>query len=147
MKSRLPLMTAVILCLLSAKPALAKETKCHLTFAIESFAFVYESGKGSGTITCDNGQSARVKIRTHGGGANFGENKITNGHGSFSKVNNIKELFGGYASSSAHASAGAGARAEAVTKGDISLSLSGTGKGVGIGLGFGSFVIKPIGKK
>ena len=50
------------------------KTDCRMSFELKSWSVFYKSGKGKGTITCDNGQSAPVKIRTHGGGVscNFG---------------------------------------------------------------------------
>jgi hypothetical protein len=118
------------------------KTECRMSFNLKSWSVFYKSGKGQGTITCDNGQSARVKIRTHGGGISFGKNEIE-GDGSFSKVKDIKELFGGYAESEAHAGASGSANAKALWNGDILLTLSGTGKGWDLGFSFGKFKITP----
>ena len=119
------------------------KTKCHLQFSLNSWSVFYKSGKGEGTVTCDNGQKANVKIRVHGGGVTFGKNKIVDGHGSFTKVENIQELFGGYASSEAHAGASGSAAAQAMWKGDVALTLAGTGKGWNLGIAFGKFKITP----
>ncbi|HSA60200.1 MAG TPA: hypothetical protein VLJ37_11010 [bacterium] len=116
------------------------KTACRLSFSLKSWSVFYKSGKGQGTITCDNGQSSRVKIRTHGGGVTFGESQIE-GDGTFSKVKDIKELFGGYAESEAHAGASSSANAKALWNGDILLTLSGTGKGWDLGFSFGKFKI------
>lgn len=136
--------------LLLSTPVLAEETeakkpetKCHLKFNLESWSVFYKSGKGQGVINCDNGQTAPVKIRTHGGGVTFGKSKLVDAHGSFSKVNDISELFGGYAASEAHAGASGHAGAQAMWNGDISLTLSGTGKGWDLGFAFGKFKITP----
>lgn len=117
--------------------------KCRLRYDLKSWSFLYKSGKGQGKITCDNGQVALVRIRAHGGGATFGKNKIEGGSGTFSRVNNIQELFGSYAASEAHAGAVESAEAQAMTKGEISLALSGVGKGFDLGIAFGSFKISP----
>jgi len=118
------------------------KTACRMTFSLKSWSVFYKSGKGQGNITCDNGQSAAVKIRTHGGGVTFGENKIS-GDGTFSPVKDIKDLFGGYAESEAHAGASKSSNAKALWNGDILLSLSGTGEGWDLGFSFGKFSISP----
>lgn len=128
-------------------PHEAPTTKCYLQFQLSSWAAIYKHGKGSGTISCDNGQKARVIIKTEGGGATFGKTKITDGRGKFSSVRKLSELYGGYAESEAHAGIAGSASATAMTKGNISLALSGTGKGFDIGIAFGSFRILPAGKK
>lgn len=117
-------------------------TKCHLKFTLKSWSVFYKSGKGEGTITCDNGQTAEVKIRTHGGGVTFGKSSI-DGHGSFSRVHDIAKLYGGYAESEAHAGASGSAAAHAMWNGDVGLSLSGSGKGWNLGFDFGKFKISP----
>ncbi|HBF13751.1 MAG TPA: hypothetical protein DDW49_10290 [Deltaproteobacteria bacterium] len=120
-----------------------KETKCEMTFNLKATSVFYKWGKGSGNITCDNGQGSDIFIKVNGGGITFGQTKILNGHGSFSKVNDISNLFGSYASAGAHAGAGGSAGAQAMTKGKVSMSLTGTGKGVNIGFDFGRFKIMP----
>jgi hypothetical protein len=127
--------------------ACAKEersVKCRIEFNLNSWSVFYKRSKGEGVITCDNGQRADVKISAHGGGVTFGKSEITKGHGTFSKVNDISQLYGGYATSEAHAGASKSSDAQAMTKGDISLAISGTGEGYDLGFAFGSFKIKPI---
>ena len=101
----------------------------------------YATASGSGTITCDNGQSARVPLRATGGGITAGKSKIVDGNGTFSEVADISELFGRYASADVHAGMGESSAAQVVTKGTVSLALSGTGKGIDLGVTFGEFVI------
>ncbi len=119
------------------------ETQCHLNFSLSSWSVFYKRGKGSGTISCDNGQSSSVAISTHGGGITFGKSKITHGHGTFSKVHDIHDLYGGYAESEAHAGASGSADAHAMWNGDVSLAISGSGKGWDLGFDFGKFKITP----
>ena len=76
----------------------------------------------------------------------FGKSSIA-GDGTFSKVKDIKELFGGYAESEAHAGASGSANAKALWNGDILLTLSGTGEGWDLGFSFGKFKISPAGEK
>ncbi len=136
------LATTMLTLVLGAGTACA-ETKCHLDFHLEGWSAFYETAHGGGRITCDNGQSARVVIRTKGGGVTFGKRNIANGTGTFSDVDRISELFGDYAKAEAHAGAGKSNDAQVVTKGDVSLALSGEGRGVDIGFAFGKFSIEP----
>ena len=123
-------------------PAVAEETtKCRLKFDLKSTAVFYKKGTGAGTVTCDNGQSAEVKIKFSGGGLTFGKDEIVGGKGHFSSVTDISELFGGYASAEASAGAQKSASAQALWKGDVSLALTGGGRGVNVGFSFGKFKI------
>ncbi|MDP2599950.1 MAG: hypothetical protein Q8P84_04355 [Deltaproteobacteria bacterium] len=124
--------------------ARAAETQCKMNFVMKSWSVFYKSGKGSGTITCDNGQNAKVRLRMHGGGLTFGKDKTLDGHGTFSKTADIKDLFGSYATAETHGGAGDSGASQALTKGDVSLALTGSGKGVNIGIDFGSFKISKI---
>lgn len=119
--------------------------KCRLTFTLSGWAAFYETASGSGTITCDNGQSAKVKIRAKGGGLTAGKYD-RHGEGSFSEVASIRQLFGAYARAEAHAGAVKSATAQVMTKGSVSLSLTAKGSGFDLGIGFGKFVISPAGK-
>ncbi len=116
--------------------------KCKMTFTLEGWSAFYKTAKGRGTITCDNGQSARVSLHTTGGGPTVGISKIVNARGTFSEVGDIEELFGTYAVAEAHAGAVESSSAQVLTKGAVSLALTGTGKGVDLGVNFGKFVIE-----
>ena len=124
-----------------ALPAQAGDVDCKLRFNLAGWSVFYKTASGSGTITCDNGQSMAVKIETKGGGLSFGKSKIENGVGEFSGVDSINDLLGTYASAEAHAGAGKSSKAQVVTKGEVSLALAGTGDGWDIGVAFGKFVI------
>ena len=119
----------------------AAMTKCHMTFTLKGWSAFFKTAKGTGTITCDNGQSAKATLKATGGGITFGTSEVANGTGKFSEVSGIEELFGSYAESEAHAGAGKSADAQALKKGKVNLTLSGTGKGVNIGFAFGKFTI------
>jgi hypothetical protein len=123
-------------------PARADTTKCTMKFSLEGWSVFYESASGSGTIHCDNGQSARVTIRAKGGGPTAGRWTIEDGSGTFSDVSDISDLFGTYASAEAHAGVGESSAARVVTKGDVSLALSGKGTGIDLGVSFGKFEIE-----
>jgi len=115
---------------------------CEMKFDLKGWSAFYKTAKGNGTITCDNGQTARVALKTKGGGITFGKSEIIGGTGKFSGARSIDELFGSYAQSEAHAGAGKSAGVQAMTKGEVSLALKGTGRGVDLGFSFGKFTIK-----
>ena len=121
-------------------------TMCHMKFSLTGWSVFYKTADGSGTITCDNGQSARVKLTSRGGGITFGRSKIKDATGTFTEVDGISEVFGTYVQGEAHAGAGKSAKASAMTKGEVSLSLVGKGQGVDVGIAFGKFTIEKIGK-
>ena len=114
---------------------------CELHFSMSGWSAFYKHSTGTGTVTCDNGQSMKVKISAKGGGITFGKSRIDNGLGKFTEVYNINDIIGGYATAEAHAGASKSASARVVTKGPISLALSGKGKGWDVGVAFGNFII------
>ena len=124
----------------------AADTKCKITFSLSGWSAFYETASGTGAITCDNGQSARVKIRIKGGGLTAGKSTVQ-GEGTFTEVSDISKLYGGYAKAGAHAGAVKSAEAQVMTKGTISMALKAKGKGIDLGIGFGKFTITPINRK
>jgi len=124
------------------KEAGGESVQCRMIFNLEGWSAFYNTAKGNGTITCDNGQQARVKIRVKGGGVTFGKSKVIGGTGHFTGARNLGELYGSYAQSEAHAGAGKSGDVQAMTKGNVSLALTGTGSGVDIGFAFGKFTIE-----
>jgi len=127
---------------LTARPSRA-DTRCSMDFTLKSWSVFYKSGKGSGTVSCDNGQKTSVTLRTKGGGITFGKSHIT-GRGEFSPVPNMRDLFGSYSAAEGHAGVVKSASGRALSKGDINLTLTGSGSGADIGFDFGSFKIHPI---
>ena len=133
---------AVLLASAWAAPAAAAgPIDCKLHYSLSGWSAFYKTASGSGTVTCDNGQTLAVKISAKGGGLTFGKTKITNGTGEFSGVHKIDEVLGTYAASEAHAGASKSADALAMTKGNVSLGLAGKGEGWDLGVAFGKFVI------
>ena len=120
------------------------QIKCKLRYDLKGWSVFYKSGRGSGDVTCDNGETAKVSIRTHAGGLTFGKSEIVNGHGSFTKVKDITEIYGSYALAEAHGGAAKSGGAQALTKGNVSLSIAGSGHGVDLGLAVGKFTIRPL---
>ena len=119
-------------------------TACEMTFTMSGWSAFYKTSSGTGTIKCDNGQKAKVKVSSKGGGITFGRSKIKDAIGKFTEVDDISELFGSYGQGEAHAGAGKSAKASVVTKGDISLAIVGKGTGVDVGVSFGKFTIDKV---
>ncbi len=131
-------------CAIAIAPASAAgNVDCTLRFNMSGWSLFYKTASGTGTVTCDNGQSRAVRLSAKGGGITVGKSKIVNGIGEFSGVRSIDEVFGSYAAAEAHAGAAKSSKAQAMTKGDVSLALAGTGQGWDLGIAFGKFTIEP----
>jgi hypothetical protein len=128
---------------MSAAHAVSTKVKCRMSYKLNGWSIFYQTAEGSGTITCSNGQHMNVLLGAKGGGLTVGKYKITDGHGKFTGVTDVKDVLGSYAMANAHAGVVNSTRAMALTKGPISLTLTGTGKGWDVGAGFSSFTIKP----
>jgi hypothetical protein len=141
--SRFLIAAMAVVVVMASVPAQAG-TACEMTFTMSGWSAFYKTSSGTGTIQCDNGQKAKVKVSTKGGGITFGRSKIKDAIGKFTEVDDISELFGSYGHGEAHAGAGKSAKASVVTKGDISLAIAGKGTGVDIGISFGKFTIEKV---
>jgi len=137
------MMAALVMAGGLAQPARGEgPTSCSIEFKLEGWSAIYETASGTGTIKCTNGQTARVALKSKGGGLTFGKVKIANGTGTFSEVTDISEVFGDYTVAETDAGAGKAADAQVLTKGYVSLALAGKGEGVELGFDFGKFTIK-----
>lgn len=116
-------------------------TRCEMRFDLKGWSIFYKVAKGTGTITCDNGQSANVRIEAKGGGITAGRSQVRDGIGKFSEVEGINEVLGTYVNASARAGAVKSVEAQALTKGEVSLALTGKGTGFELGVSFGKFII------
>lgn len=135
---------AVLACsgLMPATPARAGDLSCKMKFDLAGWSLFYKTAKGSGTVSCSNGQTLHVTLRAKGGGLTFGKTRITDGIGKFSGVSNVRDVLGSYANAEAHAGATRSADAQVLTKGNVSLALSGKGEGWNLGVAFGAFIIE-----
>jgi hypothetical protein len=115
--------------------------KCHLAFNLSGWSLIYKHAEGNGTITCDNGQRANVKITVVGGGLTAGKYHIDDGKGEISHVHGIRDVYGDYAQAGAEAGVVKSSTAQVLTKGTTSLALAGTGEGVNLGVSVGKFTI------
>src|SRR5206468_11017717 len=123
-------------------PKPAKTKDCDMRFTLKGWSAVYKTAKGEGTITCSNGETAKVKLQVHGGGLTFGKSEIFNGKGEISGVKSINDIFGSYAAGEAHAGVVKSVSGTVLTKGNVSLALLGTGSGVDVGIDFSKFTIE-----
>lgn len=118
-------------------------TKCRMSFNLKEWSAFYKKADGVGEIRCDNGERAAVRLEARGGGLTAGRGEIRDGHGTFSDVSSIRELFGSYANADAGAGAVKSAAAAVMTKGPVTLGLDGKGTGWELGVSFGKFTIIP----
>lgn len=139
----LALASATALAAWPATPAYAAGSmvKCDLSYNLQGWSIIYKHAEGSGTVTCDNGQSAPVKISVVGGGLTAGKYRIDNGKGEISKVHGIDEVFGDYVQAGAEAGVVKSAHAQVLSKGTTSLALTGVGQGIDLGVSVGKFTI------
>src|SRR2546423_751598 len=92
---------------IGARGASARSTTaCTMKYNLKGWSVFYKTAGGTGTIRCDNGQRADVRLSSRGGGLTAGKTEIRDGIGYFSDVKNINELFGPYSVASAAAAAG-----------------------------------------
>ncbi len=122
----------------AAEPA---AVKCDLAFNLSGWSLIYKHAEGTGTITCNNGQTANVNISLVGGGLTAGKYHIDNGKGEISNVHSIDDVFGDYAQAGAEAGVVKSSQAQVLTKGTTSLALAGTGEGINLGVSVGKFTI------
>jgi len=127
----------------AASEGAAKLVQCKMRFDLSGWSVLYKTETGHGTITCNNGQTAHVKIRAKGGGITVGKAEVRGGTGTFTGARSLNELFGSYAQAEVHAGVVKSGSAEVLTKGEVSLVLAGTGRGVNLGVDFGKFTISP----
>jgi hypothetical protein len=126
---------------ISSAHAANASVKCDLVYNLAGWSLLYKHAEGSGTVTCSNGQHARVKIAVVGGGLTAGKYRINDGKGEISKVHSINEVFGDYVQAGAEAGVVKSSQAQVLTKGTTSLALAGTGEGVNLGVSVGKFTI------
>jgi hypothetical protein len=124
-------------------PSLARAdfTSCRLEYHVHVWSVFYENVSGTGTVVCDNGERARVRIQMYGGGLTLGSSDLT-GQGRFSQARGIGEIFGTYGSAEAHAGVVRSVEGRVLTKGPVWLSMAGNGRGFDLGFAFGGFSIR-----
>ncbi|HET6632813.1 MAG TPA: hypothetical protein VFG73_08935 [Rhodanobacteraceae bacterium] len=114
---------------------------CKLDYTLTGWSVLYRTAHGSGTVTCDNGESMPVMLNATGGGLSVGAYKVNDGTGDFTGVKNINDVLGVYAVGTVHAGAVKSVHGSVMSKGGVTLVIGGTGDGWDIGVGFASFSI------
>ena len=137
------LISAVPILLLISSQAVAV-TRCRLSYDLDGWSAIYKTGRGEGVIACEDGQSANVRIITHGAGFTGGTQHVKGGKGVFSMTEKVEDLFRTYIEGTGHAGVGAGkfVEARAMFAGTKRLSLSGKGSGISLGMALGGFTIR-----
>ncbi len=121
------------------------DVSCEMAFTMKGWSAIFSKSEGEGVITCDNGQTADVKLSVTGGGLTFGKTEIDEGKGTFSSVKDISEVFGAYAQAEASAGAVDETRtAQALTKGEVSLAITAEGRGWTLGVSGAKFTIERV---
>ena len=146
-KQRFALCFVSLVLLFAAVGASAEDrnlTTCRLDFAIKGWSAVISSATGDGIVSCENGQRAEVRLKAKGAGLTAGKYEIRDGHGKFSQVADISELFGHYATAKVGAGVVKDAEAAVMTKGPVSLALSGKGSGFELGVSLESFSLEQL---
>ena len=146
MKSRSLIAFAGLACALGlALPAQAssRDLNCRLDYQLTGWSLVYKHTTGTGTVSCDNGQTLPVRISARAVGLTAGKWHVDNGVGRFSDVHNIREVLGNYAQANANAALVKSGEAQVLTKGNVSLALAGGGEGVALGVDVGTLHIDP----
>ncbi|QNK00225.1 hypothetical protein [Dyella telluris] len=118
----------------------ADELDCKLHFELSSWSLIYKHVSGKGTVTCNNGQSMKVKLDANGGGLSVGSSRIDDGTGEFTSLHSISEIPGTYADVNANTAIKAG-NAQVLTKGVVSLAIAGVGHGFEMGVTLGELTI------
>lgn len=125
-------------------PADAAPLECTMRFDLSSWSVIYKRTTGTGTITCSDRSSMKVKLSAHGGGLTVGKATIKGGKGNFTNVNSIDETLGTYVAADASFGTPKSGTAQVMTKGEVSLSLAGAGKGFGLGVSLGGLTIQKV---
>jgi len=121
--------------------AAVQTTNCEIKYNLKGWSAFFKTVKGTGTVSCSNGQSANVKLSMKGGGFTFGSFNIKDGTGRFSGVKNISDIYGGYFAMDGHAGAGKEVEGRTLPFKAVKLSMKGKGRGVNLGFSMGSFRI------
>ena len=147
--SKRGLMLSALLAVLLLLPASAASqtstsTTCRMSYNLRGWSLGLKSATGEGSISCDNGQTADVRIRAKGAGLSAGKYEIRDGRGRFSAVTDIRDLFGSYAAGDVAAGFVKEGEAMAMSKGSVNLALAGKGTGFDLGAAVERFTLTPV---
>ena len=133
----------ISLLLLIPHSSWAENKSCSIKYNLTGWSFIYQGYKGTGVVSCTNGQSARVSLTLHGAGLTLGVIDIENAKGKFTGIKSIKDIYGTYFSIDIHAGFARSAEARTLFKGYIAGGGSGVGGGYNLGFAFSGLTIKP----
>ena len=118
--------------------------ECAIKYTIKGWAAFYKTYKGTGTVSCPSGKSAKVNLSLTGGGFTFGAYEITNGIGKVRGIEKIDDIYGGSFMVDGDAGFGKSVEGRWVPRGSRTVTLSGKGTGYNLGWAMGSFrITKP----
>ena len=138
------LLAALLLLPASAASQTSTSTTCRMNFNLRGWSLGLKSATGEGSISCDNGQTADVRIRAKGAGLSAGKYEIRDGRGRFSAVTDIRDLFGSYAAGDVAVGFVKEGEAMAMSKGSVNLALAGKGTGFDLGAAVERFTLTPV---
>jgi hypothetical protein len=139
--SRIFALTALLAVFAIPGAAQAGFTACRLEYETHAWSVFYKNVTGTGTVTCENGESANVTLQFHGGGITFGVSDL-NGVVRFSQVRDVSEVVGAYFTVEGHAGLSRSVEGRAGTRGPVWISQSGKGRGFDLGFAFGALSIR-----
>ena len=144
-RKTLPLLGALVcaMAVASAAQAADRDLDCRLDYSLTGWSLIYKQTSGTGTVTCEGGQSMRVRVSAKALGLTAGKWQIDHGTGHFTDVRRIGDVLGTYVQASANIGLAKSGEAQVLTKGPVSLALAGAGAGVNLGVDIGQFKIGP----
>ena len=117
---------------------------CSIKYTIKGWAAFYKTYKGTGTVTCPSGKSAKVNLSLKGGGFTFGAYEITDGKGIVRGVQKIDDIYGGSFFMDGDAGFDKVVEGRWAPRGSRTVTLTGKGKGYNLGWAMGSMrITKP----
>jgi hypothetical protein len=117
---------------------------CSIKYTIKGWAAFYKTYKGTGTVTCPSGKSAKVNLSLKGGGFTFGAYEVTNGTGRVRGINKIEDIYGGSFMVDGDAGFGKSVEGRWAPRGARTVTLTGKGTGYNLGWALGSLrITKP----
>ena len=124
-----------------AARAASPDINCRMDYHLTGWSLVYKHTTGHGVVTCNDGQSMKVRVSAKAVGLTAGKWHIDHGVGRFSDVHDIHEVLGRYAQASANAGLAKSGEAQVLSKGPVQLALAGGGEGMNLGVDVGAFTI------
>ena len=68
-----------------------RDLDCRLDYSLSGWSLIYKQTSGGGIVTCDGGESMRVRVRARALGLTVGRWQIDHGTGRFTDVRRIAQ--------------------------------------------------------